>query len=110
MKFELTNRDRGALRQGALFGRTRAVRLRSLILLHLADGAALSRLAALAGVSRPTVYRWARVFAHSGNPADLEPRGIARRDRTARGSGRTAPRGVADGEIGPDSVGFGPGI
>ena len=63
MKFPIEPIDRLALRQGALYARWGDVRVMCLLLIHLADGRPVASLARSAGLSRPTMYKYARIFS-----------------------------------------------
>ena len=90
MKISLDARERWALRHASLYASSRDVRKRSAVLIHLADGRRLAPLALAAGVSRPTVYQWVRVYLLYRDPGSLAPGGIKARDRRARRACRRA--------------------
>jgi DNA-binding CsgD family transcriptional regulator len=84
MKFTITMRDRLALRQAALYAPWGDVRRRATILLHLANGKPVAALGRSLGASRPTVYKYARIFLHTRRVEDLRTEGIGLRDYLAR--------------------------
>jgi transposase-like protein len=73
------------LRQTAYTARGAILRKHALWVLLLSDGVPLARIARLAGVSRPTVYRYVKIFLLTRNPGDLRSSGSGRLLERERG-------------------------
>ena len=72
MKITLSSSDRRGLVQAVWLARGAEIRTRAAILLLLADGLTVARIARLAGLSRPTVYRYARAYDRLRSTAALD--------------------------------------
>lgn len=98
MKISLSIAEQVTLSLAAHLGPDVATRRRCRWLLALARGATVAAVARAAGVSRPTVYRYARLWVRARSPAVLSTEGARRVAPWRSGEGRgAAPPGTIDG-------------
>jgi DNA-binding CsgD family transcriptional regulator len=84
MKFVLGSAERVKLLLAAYTARGATIRRRARWVLLIADGASVSLVGRLAGVSRPTVYRYLRIYLATRDPEALRSAGSGRRLARAR--------------------------